>query len=149
MASSPTSIWKRIRPAFLPRATWPAISTRFLTSGAGWSTGTTPFLRGSTGRPSLAASDGLMCTCLTSSRTSVLSYELLGDSEGATQTIVRGDASSSSFSVWWLKRDCLIAAFVMNRPDEEREVAPAWIQSKQTISAERLQHHKRSVKEAV
>jgi NADPH-dependent 2,4-dienoyl-CoA reductase/sulfur reductase-like enzyme len=78
-----------------------------------------------------------------------LSYELWGDAEGATQTIVRGDPSSSSFSVWWLKRDYLIAAFVMNRPDEEREVAPAWIQSKQTISAERLQDQKRSVKEAV
>jgi len=78
-----------------------------------------------------------------------LSYELWGDSEGATQTIVRGDPSSSSFSVWWLKRDYLIAAFVMNRPDEEREVAPAWIQSKQIISAERLQDQKRSVKEAV
>ena len=77
-----------------------------------------------------------------------LSYELWGDSEGATQTIVRGDPSSSSFSVWWLKRNYLIAAFAMNRPDEEREVAPAWIESKQIIAAERLQDQKRSVKEA-
>ena len=78
-----------------------------------------------------------------------LSYELWGDSEGATQAIVRGDPSSSSFSVWWLKRDCPIAAFVMNRPEEEREAAPVWIQSKQSISAERLQDQKRSIKEAI
>ena len=78
-----------------------------------------------------------------------LSYELWGDSEGATQVVVRGDPNSSSFSVWWLKRDCLIAAFIMNRPDEEREAAPAWIQSKQVVSTERLQDQKRSIKEAV
>ena len=80
-----------------------------------------------------------------------LSYELWGDSEGATQTIARGDlsSSSSSFSVWWLKRDCLIAAFVMNRPDEERRCAGEWIKSKQTISADRLKDQNRSVKEAV
>ena len=47
-----------------------------------------------------------------------LSYELWGDSEGATQTIARGDLSSSGFSVWWLKRERLVCAFVMNRPEE-------------------------------
>lgn len=78
-----------------------------------------------------------------------LSYELWGDSQGATQTIARGDLNSSSFSVWWLKRDCLIAAFVMNRPDEERQCAPDWIKSKQAISADRLKDQNRSVKEAV
>jgi NADPH-dependent 2,4-dienoyl-CoA reductase/sulfur reductase-like enzyme len=78
-----------------------------------------------------------------------LSYELWGDAEGATQTIARGDLNTSSFSIWWLKRDCLVAAFVMNRPDEERECAPEWIKSKQTISTDRLKDQKRSVKEAV
>ena len=77
-----------------------------------------------------------------------LSYELWGDAEGATQTVTRGDSSSSSFSVWWLKRDRLVSAFVMNRPDEEREAAPEWIKSKQTISAERLADQNRPVKEA-
>ena len=77
-----------------------------------------------------------------------LSYELWGDSDGATQIIPRGDLNSSSFSVWWLKRDCLIAAFVMNRPDEERQVAPEWIKSKQTVSVDRLKDQNRSVKEA-
>jgi NADPH-dependent 2,4-dienoyl-CoA reductase/sulfur reductase-like enzyme len=78
-----------------------------------------------------------------------LSYELWGDSEGATQTIARGDLSSSSFSIWWLKRDCLIAAFVMNRPDEEREFAPEWIKSKQILSADRLEDHNRPIGEAI
>jgi NADPH-dependent 2,4-dienoyl-CoA reductase/sulfur reductase-like enzyme len=77
-----------------------------------------------------------------------LSYELWGDAEGATQTITRGDLSSSSFSVWWLKRDRLVSAFVMNRPDEERQVASEWIKSKQAISAERLADQNRSVKDA-
>ena len=77
-----------------------------------------------------------------------LSYELWGDSEGATQTIARGDLSSSSFSVWWLKRDRLIAAFVMNRPEEERQRAPEWIKSKQIISADRLKDQNRPINEA-
>jgi NADPH-dependent 2,4-dienoyl-CoA reductase/sulfur reductase-like enzyme len=78
-----------------------------------------------------------------------LSYELWGDSEGATETIARGDLTSSSFSIWWLRRDCLIAAFVMNRPDEERQCAPEWIKSKQTISADRLKDQNRPVQEAI
>ena len=78
-----------------------------------------------------------------------LSYELWGDSEGATQTIARGDLSSSSFSIWWLKRDCLIAAFVMNRPDEEREFAPEWIKSKQILSSDRLKDPNRPIGEAI
>jgi NADPH-dependent 2,4-dienoyl-CoA reductase/sulfur reductase-like enzyme len=76
-----------------------------------------------------------------------LSYELWGDSAEATQIVTRGDVNS--FSVWWLKRDCLIAAFVMNRPDEEREVAPEWIRSKQTVSVDRLKDQNCSVKGAI
>ena len=78
-----------------------------------------------------------------------LSYELWGDSEGATQTIVRGDLNSSSFSVWWLKGERLVSVFVMNRPDEERQSAPEWIKSKEAISGERLANQNRPVKEAV
>ena len=78
-----------------------------------------------------------------------LSYELWGDSEGATQTIARGDLSSSSFSIWWLKQDRLIATFVMNRPDEERQFAPEWIESRRTISVDRLKDQNRSIQEAI
>ena len=78
-----------------------------------------------------------------------LSYELWGDSEGATQIITRGEPSNSGFSTWWLKQNCLIAAFVMNRPGEERQSAPEWIKSKQNVSADRLKDKNRPIQEAV
>jgi 3-phenylpropionate/trans-cinnamate dioxygenase ferredoxin reductase component len=67
-----------------------------------------------------------------------LSYEYWGDSSGADNVIHRGDLSSKSFSVWWLRERRVVAAFTMNRPEEEREVAPKWIETKQDVSAERL-----------
>ena len=77
-----------------------------------------------------------------------LSYELWGDSADATDTIVRGDAASSSFSVWWLNNKRVRAAFVMNRPDEERQIVPQWITSSQTVSPERLSNENSPVFEA-
>jgi NADPH-dependent 2,4-dienoyl-CoA reductase/sulfur reductase-like enzyme len=65
-----------------------------------------------------------------------LSYEFWGDTADATDVVERGDVSSSSFSVWWFKEKRVIAAFTMNRPDDERTAAPRWIESKQTISPE-------------
>jgi NADPH-dependent 2,4-dienoyl-CoA reductase/sulfur reductase-like enzyme len=67
-----------------------------------------------------------------------LSYEYWGDSSGADQIIHRGDLSDKSFSVWWLRKKTVVAVFAMNRPDEERDVAPNWIESGQTLSAEKL-----------
>ncbi len=78
-----------------------------------------------------------------------LSYELWGDPEGANETVVRGDSNTSSFSVWWLKDNRVMAAFVMNRPDEERQVAPEWIKSRQTVSRERLADKTKSALEAI
>jgi len=78
-----------------------------------------------------------------------LSYELWGDAEGATQTLTRGDLKTPSFSVWWLNGNRLIAAFTMNRPDEERELAPEWIKTKRDISTERLKDQNRPLREAV
>ena len=52
-----------------------------------------------------------------------LSYEFWGDTVDAERTEYRGDVNSSSFSVWWLKGDKVVAAFAMNRPDTEREAA--------------------------
>ena len=77
-----------------------------------------------------------------------LSYEFWGDPAGAEETIHRGDLASNSFSVWWLRKTTVVAAFVMNRPDEERDVAPKWIESKQAVSAERLADASYSVLEA-
>ena len=78
-----------------------------------------------------------------------LSYELWGDTNGASETVVRGDARSSSFSVWWLRDKQVAAAFVMNRPDEERQIAQDWIKSRQTVSRERLSEKNRPILEAV
>ncbi|HXU48007.1 MAG TPA: FAD/NAD(P)-binding oxidoreductase [Candidatus Binatia bacterium] len=78
-----------------------------------------------------------------------LSYEFWGDSDGATQTVVRGDLNSSSFSVWWLKGERLIAVFAMSRPDEERNAGPEWIQSKKRVSAARLGEQNRPASEAL
>lgn len=78
-----------------------------------------------------------------------LSYELWGDSSGATRTVVRGNLSTSSFGVWWLREDHVIQTFLMSRPDEEREVAPEWIRTRQTVSAERLADPSRPVRDAI
>lgn len=67
-----------------------------------------------------------------------LSYEYWGDSSEADETVHRGDLSSKSFSVWWLKQKRVVAAFAMNRPDEEREAAPQWIEGKRNASAATL-----------
>ena len=67
-----------------------------------------------------------------------LSYEFWGDVSGADQVVHRGDLSSNSFSVWWVRQQRLVAAFTMNRPDEERNAAPKWIESGQRVSASKL-----------
>lgn len=67
-----------------------------------------------------------------------LSYEYWGDASNADQVIHRGDLSSNSFSVWWLQQQRVVAVFTMNRPDEEREAAPQWIEGKRNLSAAKL-----------
>jgi len=74
-----------------------------------------------------------------------LSYEYWGDPSGVDQIISRGDLSSKSFGVWWLREKRLVAAFLMNRPEEERQVASKWIESKQTVSSAMLQDTGQSV----
>ncbi len=69
-----------------------------------------------------------------------LSYEFWGDTHGAAEVVHRGDVSSGQFSVWWLAENGrLLAAFVMDRPQEEREAAPAWIKSRKKLQAHWLQ----------
>ena len=67
-----------------------------------------------------------------------LSYEFWGDSSGADEIVERGDTTSTSFSVWWLIGKRVVAAFAMNRPEEERTAAAKWIESKQHIAAKKL-----------
>jgi NADPH-dependent 2,4-dienoyl-CoA reductase/sulfur reductase-like enzyme len=78
-----------------------------------------------------------------------LSYEYWGDASGADQVVHRGDLSSSSFSVWWLLGKRLLAAFTMNRADEEREAAPLWIETKQHVSGAKLAAAARPIAEAL
>jgi NADPH-dependent 2,4-dienoyl-CoA reductase/sulfur reductase-like enzyme len=78
-----------------------------------------------------------------------LSYEFWGDPDGAEQIVHRGDLSSSSFSVWWVRGNVLVAAFAMNRPDEEREAAPKWIEAGQRVSAAKLVDASGSIAAAV
>jgi hypothetical protein len=78
-----------------------------------------------------------------------LSYELWGDSSEATESVVRGEIEKSSFSVWWLKNAQLVAAFTMNRPDEEREAAPEWIKNKQNLAAKKLADLKVALRDVV
>jgi NADPH-dependent 2,4-dienoyl-CoA reductase/sulfur reductase-like enzyme len=68
-----------------------------------------------------------------------LSYEFWGDTQDAVEAVHRGLVEKGEFSTWWLAKDGrLLAAFVMNRPDEEREVAPQWIKSGKKLTADWL-----------
>jgi 3-phenylpropionate/trans-cinnamate dioxygenase ferredoxin reductase subunit len=67
-----------------------------------------------------------------------LSYEYWGDSSSTDEIVHRGDITSNSFSVWWLRENRVRAAFVMNRPEEERNSAPKWIEVGQSVSAAKL-----------
>ena len=67
-----------------------------------------------------------------------LSYEFWGDPSSADRVVERGDLGSTSFSVWWFEHQRVVAAFVLNRPDDERDAAQRWIASKEVVSAERL-----------
>ncbi len=72
-----------------------------------------------------------------------LSYEFWGDPSGAAQTVHRGEVEDGRFSVWWLGGDGrLLAAFVMDRPDEEREMAPKWIHAGKKLTTEWLKETK-------
>lgn len=77
-----------------------------------------------------------------------LSYEFWGDPGGAEQIVHRGDLTSNSFSVWWLRQSKLIAALAMNRPDEEREAAPKWIEARQAVASSKLQNESTPIQSA-
>ena len=71
-----------------------------------------------------------------------LSYEYWGETSRADHYVVRGNLLSGSFSVWWLSGDRLVAAFVMDRPEEERQVAQDWIENGHSLSADQLSDDK-------
>jgi NADPH-dependent 2,4-dienoyl-CoA reductase/sulfur reductase-like enzyme len=67
-----------------------------------------------------------------------LSYEFWGDTTDADDVVYRGDIDSGAFSAWWLRDGVLVAAFLMNRPDEERDIAAAWIADRRRVGSARL-----------
>lgn len=76
-----------------------------------------------------------------------LSYEFWGDTRTASQVVTRGSLASNSFSVWWLDRGRVAAAFVLSRPEEERDVAQKWIRERSTVPADLLADASRPLKE--
>ena len=69
-----------------------------------------------------------------------LSYEFWGDADGHDQVVYRGDMNQKQLSVWWLKRQTLCAALIMNRPEEERALAPRWIIRRTKLNAKALKN---------
>ena len=67
-----------------------------------------------------------------------LSWEFWGDTTGADQVVRRGRLDDGSFGVWWLAQERLVAAFLQARPEEERKLAPKWIEDKKQLAAEAL-----------
>jgi NADPH-dependent 2,4-dienoyl-CoA reductase/sulfur reductase-like enzyme len=74
-----------------------------------------------------------------------LSWEFWGDSQGAEGVIHRGDIDGGSFSAWWTTGNRVVAAFVMNRSDEERELAPEWIKRGCQVNLARLADQTRPI----
>jgi NADPH-dependent 2,4-dienoyl-CoA reductase/sulfur reductase-like enzyme len=67
------------------------------------------------------------------------SYEFWGDAEQAERVVYRGDVESGSFSAWWLSpAGRLLAAFVMERPEDERLLAQQWTQEGRLLNADCL-----------
>jgi NADPH-dependent 2,4-dienoyl-CoA reductase/sulfur reductase-like enzyme len=69
-----------------------------------------------------------------------LSYEFWGDADGHDQVVYRGDMNQKQLSVWWLKKQTLCAALIMNRPEEERALAPRWILRRPRLNSKALQN---------
>ena len=71
-----------------------------------------------------------------------LSYEFWGDATGYDEVVYRGNMFEKQFSVWWLKKQILCAAFIMNRSEEERAVAPRWILRRPRLDPKTLQNRR-------
>lgn len=69
-----------------------------------------------------------------------LSYEFWGDTADADQVIYRGEMEEASFSAWWLQNGRVVAAFILDRPDEERELAQEWIRTQALVEVDALRN---------
>jgi hypothetical protein len=101
-------------------------------SVAGWSTGQYLLAR-SAHRTLLGHRDPLVHVPCFFFDVFGLSYECRGDPSQADRIVHRRDLHTGSFSVSWFSRDTLVAAFVMNRLYEVRDIAPDLSRSKYTF----------------
>src|SRR6185437_6122941 len=69
-----------------------------------------------------------------------LTYEFWGDATGYDQVVYRGNIYEKQFSVWWLKKQTLCAALIMNRPEDERAVASRWILRRPRLDPRAIQN---------
>jgi NADPH-dependent 2,4-dienoyl-CoA reductase/sulfur reductase-like enzyme len=74
-----------------------------------------------------------------------LSYEFWGDTSDADRVAYRGNLPGGEFSVWWLKENRLRAAFVMRRPEQERDWATRFIQSQEPVDSQALEDESRRI----
>jgi NADPH-dependent 2,4-dienoyl-CoA reductase/sulfur reductase-like enzyme len=71
-----------------------------------------------------------------------LSYEFWGDATGQDQVVYRGNMKQKQLSVWWLRKQILCAALLMNRPEEERMLASRWILRRPRLDPNALQNER-------
>lgn len=66
-------------------------------------------------------------------------YEFWGDATQAERVVYRGNVEEGRFSAWWLSpTGRLLAAFVMGRPEEERQLAHRWLEAGQLLKVDCL-----------
>ncbi len=68
------------------------------------------------------------------------SYEVWGEiSEGDT-VVEAGNYEAGSVGLWWLRDHHVVAALLMDRPDEEREQAQQWIRERKVVAPNEMPH---------
>ncbi|MFP4323954.1 MAG: NAD(P)/FAD-dependent oxidoreductase [Anaerolineales bacterium] len=68
-----------------------------------------------------------------------LSYEIWGQPGLGDKIVYRGDVARGAFSAWWLTDDNrVVAGFVMNRPNTERQITPQLIAEGREVKPEVL-----------
>ncbi len=67
------------------------------------------------------------------------SYDFYGDTAGAEDYVVKGKPNEQDFSIFWIRKDQIVAAFISaKRPDIERNKVKEWITAGHLINPEVL-----------
>jgi len=62
------------------------------------------------------------------------SYEVWGEIADGESIIESGDYDSGEVGIWWMRDGRVVAALLMGRPDEEREMAQEWIREGKQVA---------------